>query len=290
MATNTLPPPTRRGTASRSTPRPGNGPAAQQPQSRSLKVGRGVSVGAQRIVIYGPGGVGKTELCANLQAIGINPLVIDVEDGSRFLDVSRIDPLPETFDEVRQVLHDQSILDEFDAVAIDSLTRLEELAVQWTLANVKHEKGHAVSSIEGYGFGKGYTHVYETFLKILGDLDAVIRSGKHVICTVHDCTANVPNPAGVDWIRYEPRLQAPASGKASIRSRVREWCDHLLYIGYDLVVDQDGKAVGSGTRTIYPVEWPTHLAKSRSLSDPIVYERGSAEIWNLLLKPQKGKV
>ena len=29
-----------------------------------------------------------------------------------------------------------------------------------------------------------------------------------------------PNPAGEDWLRYEPRLQSPNSGKASIRLRV----------------------------------------------------------------------
>src|SRR5690606_3301613 len=93
-----------------------------------------------------------------------------------------------------------------------------------------------------------------------------------------DCTANVPNPAGDDFLRYEPRLQSPTSGKASIRHRVKEWCDHLLYIGYDVFV-KDEKAQGCGTRTIYAQEMPTHWAKSRTLSDPVPYPKGDVTIW-----------
>ena len=108
------------------------------------------------------------------------------------------------------------------------------------------------------------------------------RQGIHVVATCHDCTANVPNPSGEDWLRYEPRLQAPPSGKASIRSRVKEWADHLLYIGFDQAVNADGKATGSGTRTIYPAELPTWLAKSRKLHDPVIYNQGDDTIWQQL--------
>src|SRR5690606_13160109 len=139
--------------------------------------------------------------------------------------------------------------------------------------------------IEGYGFGKGLTHLYETFLQVLGDLDGMIRRNKFVICTAHECTANVPNPAGEDWIRYEPRLQSPASGKNSIRHRVKEWCDHLLFVGYDVAVE-DGKGVGAGTRTIYPCELPICMAKSRDLADPIPYPKGSANLWKKLLNKE----
>lgn len=156
------------------------------------------------------------------------------------------------------------------------------MTIAHVIANVRHEKGHCVKSVEGYGYGKGFTHVYEAFLLVLQDLDAVVRSGKHVICTAHDCTANVPNPSGEDWIRYEPRLQSPNSGKASIRLRVKEWCDHLFYVGYDAAVNEDGKATGVGSRTIYPSELPTHLAKSRTLADPIPYVEGDPELWNQL--------
>lgn len=263
-------------------PSPNGLKSATPTSKRPLSVNSGFAAAIHKTVIYSSGGAGKTSLAANIQQLGIKPLFLDLEQGSKFCNVDRIDSI-ESWDELRSVLHDDALCSQYGAIVIDSLTRAEEMALAWTLANVPHEKGHFVTSIEGYGFGKGLTHLYETFLLLLSDLDAQVRAGRHVICTAHDCTTNVPNPAGDDWLRWEPRLQSPASGKSSIRSRVREWSDHTLFIGYDTFVNADGKGVGSGTRTIFPTEKPTHLAKSRSLSREIPYELGSAELWKQLL-------
>jgi hypothetical protein len=250
---------------------------------RSFAVRSGISADFQKVVFYGPGGVGKTELCSLVSETGINPLFLDIGASSRFLDVPRIDDIG-TFEELRNALHDDSLWNGYSAVVIDDLTKAEELATDWVVRTIPHSKNKPIKSIEDYGWGEGYTHIYEAFLFLLGDLDAHVRKGRHVICVCHECTANVPNPAGEDWIRFEPRLQSPKSGKASVRHRVKEWCDHLLFVGYDTFVNEDGKGTGSGTRTIYPVEMPTHWAKSRSLDSPIPYSRGSAELWERLFK------
>ena len=252
---------------------------------RSLGVASGIRQAAQKIVVYGPGGVGKSELASLVKLVGIEPVFIDIEEGSNFLDVTRIEPTPETFEELLEAVRLIGAMPEYGAIVVDSFTRADEFGVECTLRTVPHEKGHVVSSIEGYGFGKGYTHTFETFLRLLPALDAA-QAGKHIIAICHDCTANVPNPAGDDWIRYEPRLQSPPSGKGSIRHRVKEWCDHMLYVGFDTFVGEDGKASGSGTRTIYPVELPTHWAKSRSLSEPVEYKKGSADIWNQIFRKE----
>ena len=239
---------------------------------------------AHKIVLYGPGGVGKSSLAADLAQVGIEPTFVDVDEGTNFLDIIRCDPTPETFEEVRAAIRTAAATKECGAIVLDSMTKAEELIVDYTVRTVKHEKGHFVSSIEGYGFGKGYTHVYEVFLLLLQELDVAARAGKHVVGICHDCTANVPNPAGEDWIRYEPRLQSPPSGKGSVRHRVKEWADHLLYIGFDTFVSDDGKAKGSGTRTIYPVELPTHWAKSRVLTEAIPYGLGEHTLWQQLFQ------
>lgn len=236
----------------------------------------------QKIVLYGTGGVGKSELCSLLPQVGIKPLFLDLESGTNELDVDRIATL-DCWDHLRQCLQNHSLFDPFGAVIVDA-TKAEEWAVEWTLANVPKTSERSndvtyVKSIEGYGWGRGYSHVYETFLCLLQDLDALHRKGKHIVLIAHDCVSNVPNPSGEDWIRYEPRLQKVSKGE--IRLRVKEWCDHLLFVGYDVAAAK-GKGKGSGTRTIYPVEMPTHMAKSRKLADPVVYEKGSAEIWKLI--------
>ena len=141
-----------------------------------------------------------------------------------------------------------------------------------------------IRRIEDYGFGKGWQHNFETFLTLLGDLDRHVRAGRHVVLICHDCTATVPNPKGEDWLRYEPRLQNPSSGKASIRLRVREWLDHLLYVGYDVTCEKrdNGKGSGSGTRTIYPQELPFCMAKSRSLAEQVELTQFETTLWNKL--------
>ena len=261
------------------TPAPARTPQATAPPTAHAGIKRGRVACAHKCVIYGPGGVGKTELASLANG---NVLFIDLEDGSKFLDVARVDPAPQTFADLLGAVRMASDSPDVDVIVVDSFTKAEELAIAHTLVTVKHEKGHAVDSIEGYGFGKGYVHVFETFLMLLQALDAAARRGKHIIGIAHDCTANVPNPAGEDWIRYEPRLQSPPSGKGSIRHRVKEWCDHLFYVGFDTHVSKDGKASGCGTRTIYPTELPTHWAKSRLLSEVIEYQRGDASLWQAL--------
>lgn len=236
-----------------------------------------------RVVIYGPGGIGKTTLAA--QAPG--PVAfIDLDDS-----LSRLKPEGnykkvggvKTWNDLRGVLQSDG-WDGIKSIVIDTGTKAEELAAAHTIETVKHEKGHAVTSIEGYGFGKGYQFVFDTFLNLLPEMDRHCREGRNVIIICHDCTSTVPNPSGEDWLRYEPRLQSPNSGKASIRLRVREWADHVLFLGYDVDV-KDGKGKGCGSRTIYPAELPHCMAKSRTCHDPMPVEQFTPQdLWAEILK------
>ena len=78
-------------------------------------------------------------------------------------------------------------------------------------------------------------------------------------------------------------LVRPSSGKSSIRLRVREWSDHLLFIGYDLSVkDGKGDPRSGGSRTIYPVERPHCMAKSRTVAEPEPLTKNDASFWTKL--------
>jgi hypothetical protein len=267
----------------------GNLPPARPPQGVSFSP---IPDGAgHRIVLYGPGGVGKTTLAA----IAPGPLAIfDLEDSLPVLKAQLPADVQRQIRRVGGITSWQGIRDALNApgwdsirtIIIDSATRAEELAVAHTLKFVPHEKGEIpIRRIEDYGFGKGYTHVYETFLPLLADLDAHARAGRHVILICHDCTNTVPNPGGEDWLRYEPRLQSPPSGKASIRLRVREWADHVLFVGYDLNV-KDGKGSGYGSRTLYPFELPHCMAKSRTLKETLTLNLFDDSLWTTLLGDQ----
>ena len=248
--------------------------------SKSFEVSSGIVSGPQKFVFYGPGGVGKTELCSLMKKVGISPLFLDLEDGTKFLDVDRIANI-ETFEDLRNVAQNEEITSGHDALVVDGITKAQELANDFVVRTIPHEKGpnhKIIKNIEDYGYGKGQSHIYDACLLLLADLDTVIRRGLYVILIAHDCVTKVPNPNGEDWIRYEPRLQSPASGQSSVRHRVKEWCDHLLYIGFD-VQAKDGKGSGSGTRAIFPYELPSHMAKSRSLEKEITYKKGDPAFW-----------
>ncbi|HNQ22467.1 MAG TPA: ATP-binding protein [Phycisphaerae bacterium] len=239
-----------------------------------------------RVGVFGPGGIGKTTLAATAPGpVGF----IDLDDSLPILrpslgelDIRRVSGVA-GWQDIRDALHSDG-WDGVRTIVIDSATKAEELALEWTLRNVRHEKdGVVIRRIEDYGFGKGYQHLYETFLTLLNDLDQHVRAGRNVILICHDCTATVPNPKGEDYIRWEPRLQNPSSGKASIRLRVREWLDHLLYVGYDVESTKSRKAQGHGTRTIYPQEMPWCMAKSRTLAEPVELVQFDTTLWNKLL-------
>jgi len=258
-------------------PRVPNGKPAPAPTAppahHTFSVSSGRVDGANRILIYGPGGIGKSTLAG----LAPRPVFIDIEEGTRKLDINRVDGVA-TFADVRACLN-SGALDGFQTIIIDSSTKAEELAIAHMLATVKNEKGSNVTSVEGYGYGKGYQHVYDTFLLLLADLDAHVRAGRNVVLIAHDCIANVPNPVSEDYIRYEPHLQSPKSGKASIRNRVIQWADYVLFLGYD-VISEDGKGKGGGTRTVFTVERPDHIAKSRTTIPTIPFKGpDDNEIW-----------
>lgn len=256
----------------------------------AVRFGKIASNTGHRIVVYGPGGIGKTTLAATAPG----PVAFfDLDDSLPRLRSSfdesglgaAVRPIEgaSSWQAIRDALHAPG-WDEIKTIVIDSATRAEELGVEHTIANVPHDKKDVViRRIEDYGYGKGYTHVYDTFLTLLGDLDQHIRASRHVILICHDCVNTVPNPLGDDWLRYEPRLQCPPSGKAAIRLRVREWADHVLFLGYDVNV-QDGKGSGSGTRTVYPYELPHCMAKTRAELEPLPLVRFDTTLWSELLK------
>ena len=248
----------------------------------NVQFGKVTSGGGHRIVLYGPGGAGKTTLAAGLPG----PVAfIDLDESLPRLRLqleasgALANIMPVTGVTDWQTLRDVLASDGWDnakTIVIDTGTKAEELAISFTLANTLMDGKH-VSSVEGYGYGKGFGFVFDTFLPLLSDLDRHARAGRNVVLICHDCTATVPNPAGEDWLRYEPRLQSPNSGKASIRLRVREWADHVLFLGYDVSVSKDGKGRGAGTRTLYTIELPHCMAKSRTTQEVITLD--GRDVW-----------
>jgi hypothetical protein len=265
-------------------------PAVPMVQVRkAVQFGEVAGSSGHRVLLYGPGGIGKTTLASQLPGPvafidldeSLPRLRSQLEESGRMANI-----MPVTGIHNWQTLRDVIQADGWEkvrSIVIDTGTRAEELAVAHTLETVLVD-GKRVTSVEGYGYGKGYGFVFDTFLPLLADLDRHARAGRNVVFVCHDCTSTVPNPAGEDWLRYEPRLQSPNSGKASIRLRVREWADHVLFVGYDVSVGKDGKGRGAGTRTLYSAEVPHCMAKSRTTQETIPLGDDGEAVWGAVIR------
>lgn len=263
-------------------------PSGQPAVTKDFSLQRGRLRGAQKVLVYGPAGIGKSSLAA----LAPNPVFLDVEGGTRELDVARFGDI-DSFAELRSLMGSDK-MDSFDTIVVDTGTKVEELAGMHVIRTIPHEKGLPVTSLLSYGWGKGFDHLFDVWMLFLQDGDRLVRRGKNFIINLHDMTAKVPNPSGDDWIRYEPNLYNPKdSKKNSIRERTIQWADHCLALGYD-VNAKDGKGRGGGTRTVFTSERPDRIAKvrgakERNIPDSMQFKFGEDPIWKLILNTNSGE-
>jgi hypothetical protein len=255
-------------------------PRASVPTALPLKITTGVRSTAERIVIYGTGGIGKSTLAMYLPGA----LWFDVENGATHLPIANAGDVTDWLT-LRGMLAsiEASPPKGVKSIVVDTVTVAEELAKEHVISTRSTEKGKSVDSIEGFGWGKGWQFVYEEFNGLLADLDRIWSKGINVCLIAHEVASPVPNPMGEDYIRWEPHLfSGDKKGRGSVRDRVKQWADHVLFVAYD-VYAKEGKAQGSGTRTIYSAEMPTHIAKSRvsQVALPFQLENPGA-VWSAL--------
>lgn len=200
-------------------PIPPNAPKpAPKPSRMTLSaVTRGVQAQPLRVVIYGPGGIGKSTFGAQAPA----PIFLGPEDGSALLDVSRF-PQPETWvdvlDAVRALTTEEHA---FKTLVIDSADWLEPHC--WArVCNVGKK-----ASIEDFGYGKGYVAALEEWRRLIFAIEALRRAKRmHVVIIAHGEVKPFKNPdaeTGGDYDRWQLKLHKAAAGLLT------EWCDELAF-------------------------------------------------------------
>lgn len=219
-----------------------------------MKITRGKIAAPVRAVIYGPEGVGKSTFAAAWPA----PVFLDVEGGTKQLDVARIEPIT-TADELRRAVAQLATEDhDFRTVVVDTADWLER-----KITDDVCRKGK-VENIEGFGYGKGYTILAESiagFLRTLDDLQA--KRGMHVVLLAHATTkrCDPPTESGQPFDRYELKCTKQVS------QLLKEWADLLLFINFKTIVveRESGKSKGLGgrERCMYTTHHAAYDAKTR---------------------------
>jgi hypothetical protein len=217
----------------------------------ALNIQRGRRHTPVRAVIYGTEGIGKSTLAAAFPA----PVILDTEEGTHHLDIARI-PI-KSWEQLRSdVAEIGSKPSEFRTVVIDTADWAERLLVEHLLAE------HKQKSIEGFGFGKGYTLLAEGFGRFLTQCDALIGVGLNVAFVAHSKVQRTSPPDMADGFdRYELKLTKQTA------PLLKEWCDLLCFCNYKTTVSEgsDGrkKATGGKRRLLHLERAAAWDAKNR---------------------------
>ena len=235
---------------------------------------------ADRVFIYGPKKSAKTSLVRNKEAAGDRVLYLDIERSGEDHDFrSYIDNI-DRFDELLSILR-SPIVKEYDTIAVDTLTELQEMIEQHIIANCSKYGMDEAVGMESWGYGKAYTFMFDLFLEFLGALDALYESGKDIVLVAHAFKVMEKNPSGEDWLKWKPRLQD--STKCNIQERVMEWADHVVFIKPDVAVNsKTHKGKGGMSLMIHTQPAAGYEAGSRTLNEDMPYPEGSADLWTQL--------
>lgn len=228
----------------------------------------GKKIGAQINVIAGINGVGKTTFTASFP----DALIIDLEDGSKHLNVNRIpsSKVP-TLVAFRSLIKDLIANPRtYKSVAIDSAEALEGLIADGVCLEGK------VTSIELYegGYGKGFSRTREIMREIFLDFKA-LRDTHNITVNIVAHTQVKPHTDPATNATYDRVIMRCNDKMAAL---IRDLSDNVFYATYKvLTMKENGKtkAFGDGQRIMYTQWRPGFDAKNRlelPLELPLSYD------------------
>jgi GTPase SAR1 family protein len=175
----------------------------------------------QKVLIYGVEGIGKSTLASKFPA----PVFIDVEDRTAHLDIKRF--APKNFLQVKECINFLLANDHgFKTVVLDTADWTEQL-VEQHVCTTKNK-----TSIEDFGYGKGYKLVQECVRELLQDLHKLqYKKAMHIVVLAHAKIKRFDDPQlAVAYDRYQLKCSD------SVSAIFREWADAVLFANYQTIV------------------------------------------------------
>jgi hypothetical protein len=218
----------------------------------TLAIRRGKIARPQKVVAYGPEGVGKSTLASHTP----DPVFLDTEGGTHHLDIVRIDSAS-TWEQITAAIAALAKGGHgFRTLVIDTADWLEKRLIEHLCR--KHNK----DSIEDFGYGKGWVILGEEFAKVLGSLDRLLDQGMHVVFLAHSQVRKfeAPDQAG-SYDRFELKLSK------QVAPLLKEWADVVLFGNFvTRVAEKDNgkhRGVGGKERVLFANHTAAFDAKNR---------------------------
>lgn len=225
------------------------------------------------VVIYGTPGIGKSTFAAGIEANGqksvhnLNPLIIDIEDSTKRLDVKRLEAKHiKRYEQITEVIK-ELLTKEHDhkAIVIDSFDWLEALV--WKNVCADHKK----KSMADFDYGKGYQESENILFEILKALK-YLRDEKNIlpiiVCHARVQTFNDPTTKSYD--RYTLALHESKS--ISVIERVLEWAEFILFATDEVYISTEDKGKvnkgNSGDTIVHARGTAAFRAKAREVNFP----------------------
>lgn len=235
----------------------------------SFNITSGPTATAQKVVLYGVEGIGKSTFAAQFP----NPVFIDTEGSTSNMNVQRLDN-PNSWqmllDEVNYVKQSR-ICSTLIIDSADWAERIckEHLAVlgKWTDSN--------------NDYGAKYVALEKEFGLLINKLSDLVELGINVVLTAH---AKLKKKEEPDQMGAFDRYQLKMEDKTG--AIVKEWADMVLFANYEMTVLTDektkSKKATGGHRVMYATHYPGWDAKNRhGLPDKLPFEFGTiAHIFN----------
>ena len=212
-----------------------------------LKIERGKASRAQKVVIAGVEGIGKTTLAAQFP----DPVFIDTEGGTSHLDVARF-PAPTSWEGLKKMVVAACELPlgvPMKTLVLDTADWAERLCAEHVCAQANK------SGIEDFGYGKGYTYLEEEFARLLDLLSELPKRGVNVVVTAHTAIRKFEQPDELGaYDRWELKLEKKTA------PLLKEWADALLFLNYETFTVSDDKTgkkkAAGGKRVMYTQHHP----------------------------------
>ena len=221
-----------------------------------MKITKGKRARAQKVVIYGTEGIGKSSLASQFP----EPLFIDTEGSTDNMDVARLDKPTSWIMLNNQIAFVKANPTVCKTLVIDTIDWAESLCVDNLCAM------HGKKGIEDFGYGNGYVYAKEEMGRFFNKLQDLIEIGINVVLTAHAQIRKfeLPDEMG-SYDKYELKLGKKTSSQTA--PLVKEWADLLLFCNYKTyLISQEKstkKKAQGNQRVMYTEHNPAWDAKNR---------------------------